>query len=172
MKVAEYDERLLVCHECGGDFLYSVDDQKRDEREGRDLPSKCHRCRSGQKPQGQRPQQSRQMSGGREGGRIFHGRQRGAHSEEYRSPSFPVESETDTIYRSPGFSEGGDQSRFRDRNQQGGGGRQSSRSSSRQRYQIVCSNCGKNDSIPFRPSPGRPVFCHDCYETQKPSDKR
>lgn len=30
-------------------------------------------------------------------------------------------------------------------------------------YEIVCSRCGKVESIPFEPKHDRPVFCNDCY---------
>ena len=34
----------------------------------------------------------------------------------------------------------------------------------RKDYEITCSKCGEKDHIPFRPSPGRDVFCHACFE--------
>jgi CxxC-x17-CxxC domain-containing protein len=33
----------------------------------------------------------------------------------------------------------------------------------RQRFQIVCQQCGKEDTVPFRPSGNRPVLCGDCF---------
>lgn len=30
-------------------------------------------------------------------------------------------------------------------------------------YEIVCSKCGKIESIPFEPHHDRPVFCGECY---------
>lgn len=38
----------------------------------------------------------------------------------------------------------------------GGGG-------DRQRYEITCDQCGKTDSVPFKPSTGRPVLCGECF---------
>jgi CxxC-x17-CxxC domain-containing protein len=26
-----------------------------------------------------------------------------------------------------------------------------------------CSECGKETTVPFRPAPGRPVFCRECF---------
>ena len=37
----------------------------------------------------------------------------------------------------------------------------------RQRFEIVCTNCGKTDRVPFKPAPGRPVFCGECHGAQK-----
>lgn len=33
----------------------------------------------------------------------------------------------------------------------------------RQRFEITCDQCGKADSVPFKPSTGRPVLCGDCF---------
>jgi CxxC-x17-CxxC domain-containing protein len=29
--------------------------------------------------------------------------------------------------------------------------------------QVVCSGCGKQTTVPFRPTQGRPVFCRECF---------
>lgn len=42
----------------------------------------------------------------------------------------------------------------------GGGG-------DRQRYDIVCDQCGKADSVPFKPSSGRPVLCSECFSASR-----
>jgi len=31
----------------------------------------------------------------------------------------------------------------------------------------VCSSCGKETVLPFRPTQGRPVFCRECFGEQK-----
>jgi CxxC-x17-CxxC domain-containing protein len=33
----------------------------------------------------------------------------------------------------------------------------------RQRFEIKCDQCGKTDSVPFKPSAGRPVLCSECF---------
>jgi len=38
----------------------------------------------------------------------------------------------------------------------------------RKLYSATCANCGKAAEVPFQPSAGRPVYCQDCYRTQKP----
>ena len=35
--------------------------------------------------------------------------------------------------------------------------------SRRQMFPAVCSDCGKETSVPFEPRQGRPVYCSDCY---------
>lgn len=44
-------------------------------------------------------------------------------------------------------------------NGRGGGARQS--------FEITCSQCGKKDTVPFQPRGDRPVFCRDCFRTQR-----
>jgi len=31
-------------------------------------------------------------------------------------------------------------------------------------YTAICSNCGKECQVPFRPTNGKPVYCSDCFE--------
>jgi CxxC-x17-CxxC domain-containing protein len=47
----------------------------------------------------------------------------------------------------------------------GGGSRQST--GERQRFDITCDQCGKSDSVPFKPSSGRPVLCSDCFSASR-----
>ena len=30
-----------------------------------------------------------------------------------------------------------------------------------------CSHCGRETTVPFRPTQGRPVFCRECFQTRK-----
>ena len=48
----------------------------------------------------------------------------------------------------------------------GGGGRGFGRGDDRPRemFKTVCSNCGKDCEVPFRPTTGKPVYCSDCFE--------
>jgi CxxC-x17-CxxC domain-containing protein len=39
----------------------------------------------------------------------------------------------------------------------------SAHSGNRERFEITCSQCGKTDHVPFKPSSGRPVLCGDCF---------
>lgn len=172
MDTSEFDERLLVCQECDGDFIYTIEEQKRDAQENREMPRKCRRCRSGGGGKSQQARQSQSRRNARNGGRDRgRSRARDPFREEYRSPSFR-NNPSDGMYRGPAFSSS-DPSRQRERGQSGGGGRGHGRpGGSRQRYQIKCSKCGRNDTIPFKPSPNRPVFCHECYEAQRLEERK
>lgn len=35
-------------------------------------------------------------------------------------------------------------------------------------YKAICSNCGKECEVPFRPTNGKPVYCSDCFEKMGP----
>ncbi len=44
-----------------------------------------------------------------------------------------------------------------------GGGRSNDRGD-RPMFTAICSNCGKECQVPFRPTNGKPVYCSDCFE--------
>ena len=37
----------------------------------------------------------------------------------------------------------------------------------REMHKAVCSSCGQDCEVPFKPTDGRPVYCKDCYKNQK-----
>lgn len=37
----------------------------------------------------------------------------------------------------------------------------------RKMHKAVCSECGKECEVPFKPTQGKPVFCKDCYQKKK-----
>jgi len=42
-------------------------------------------------------------------------------------------------------------------------GRSSFRSGMREMHKAVCADCGMECEVPFKPTPGRPVYCRECY---------
>jgi CxxC-x17-CxxC domain-containing protein len=42
----------------------------------------------------------------------------------------------------------------------------------RQRFEITCDQCGKTDTVPFKPSTGRPVLCGDCFSASRAAQPR
>jgi len=38
----------------------------------------------------------------------------------------------------------------------------------REMHKAVCSDCGKACEVPFEPTPGKPVYCEECWEKHKP----
>ncbi|NLB74633.1 MAG: zinc-binding protein, partial [Firmicutes bacterium] len=52
--------------------------------------------------------------------------------------------------------------RGRERTERRGGRREE-----REMFQAVCARCGAQTSVPFKPRPDRPVYCRDCYQTNR-----
>lgn len=50
------------------------------------------------------------------------------------------------------------------RRNQNGGGRPA-----HQMYEVICDGCGRTTQVPFQPRGDRPVYCRDCFETQRQS---
>jgi CxxC-x17-CxxC domain-containing protein len=45
-------------------------------------------------------------------------------------------------------------------------------SAPRQLYPATCSECGQTTEVPFNPTPGKPVYCRDCFQARKSSSPR
>lgn len=41
----------------------------------------------------------------------------------------------------------------------------------REFFKAVCSDCGKECEVPFKPTQGRPVYCRDCFRKHQPADR-
>ena len=55
---------------------------------------------------------------------------------------------------------------------EGGNGGYASRgyeSGTREMFSATCSSCGSEARVPFRPSGAKPVYCSDCFATQRRS---
>ena len=49
----------------------------------------------------------------------------------------------------------------------GGGGGRGGDGGFRESFEVVCASCGVTTTVPFKPTGARPVYCRDCYRTQK-----
>jgi CxxC-x17-CxxC domain-containing protein len=52
------------------------------------------------------------------------------------------------------------------RNQNAGGGA-AAPSFQRAETKTTCSQCGKETTVPFRPTQGRPVYCRECFQQRR-----
>ncbi len=43
-------------------------------------------------------------------------------------------------------------------------GRGRSRDRDRKMYKAICDKCGKECQVPFQPTPGKPIYCDNCFE--------
>ncbi|MCD6229618.1 MAG: DNA-directed RNA polymerase [Candidatus Diapherotrites archaeon] len=42
----------------------------------------------------------------------------------------------------------------------------------REMHKAICSECGNECEVPFKPVDGRPVYCRDCYQKRRNNFKR
>ncbi|NIO22237.1 MAG: hypothetical protein GTN76_16295 [Candidatus Aenigmarchaeota archaeon] len=35
-------------------------------------------------------------------------------------------------------------------------------------HRATCADCGKETTVPFKPSEDRPVYCRECYQKHRP----
>ncbi|MDQ2816813.1 MAG: zinc-ribbon domain containing protein [Candidatus Eremiobacteraeota bacterium] len=52
-----------------------------------------------------------------------------------------------------------------DRPRYGGGG--ASGGGQREMFRTTCSSCGKTAEVPFQPRGDKPVYCRDCFQSQR-----
>jgi CxxC-x17-CxxC domain-containing protein len=93
----DFQDKVLVCRDCGKEFLFSAGEQSFYAEKGfQNEPTRCRNCRAARK-----------------GG--------SAASAESSGPA-------------------------------------------RTLFSAVCSECGKETQVPFKPTPGKPVYCRECFQ--------
>lgn len=50
----------------------------------------------------------------------------------------------------------------------GGGFRRNNNFGPRQMHKAICSDCGKECEVPFKPTEGKPVYCRECFAKRNP----
>jgi CxxC-x17-CxxC domain-containing protein len=138
-----FSDKTLTCRDCGRPFEFTAGEQEFYASRGfTNEPSRCPECRA-----------ARKASGGdsRSGGQS-NTRDNGSYSDGGYSSGGGYGS--DGGYSSGGRS-GGNRGGY-------GGSREP-----RQMYTATCSSCGKEAQVPFQPTSGKPVYCSDCFATQR-----
>jgi CxxC-x17-CxxC domain-containing protein len=74
---------------------------------------------------------------------------------------------TNTPGRCPDCRAARKQSNRGQRNFYGENGDRFSERETRQMYSITCSSCGNEAQVPFQPRDDRPVYCSNCYQSQR-----
>ncbi len=59
------------------------------------------------------------------------------------------------------------QARKQSRNGGGGGGGFRPRDNNRQQFPATCAACGRETTVPFEPTAGKPVYCRDCFQQRR-----
>ena len=50
---------------------------------------------------------------------------------------------------------------------QSGGGNGGGRGGLREMFSVTCSSCGQAAEVPFQPRGDKPVYCRDCFQSQR-----
>ena len=66
-----------------------------------------------------------------------------------------------------GYSSGGSSGGYGGGSGGGGGGGYGRDRGPREMFSATCSSCGKEAQVPFRPTSGKPVYCSDCFRSQR-----
>ena len=66
-----------------------------------------------------------------------------------------------------GYSAGGGGGGGGGYNGGGGGGGYGRDRGPREMFAATCSSCGREAQVPFRPTSGKPVYCSDCFRSQR-----
>ena len=132
-----YNDKNLTCADCGQEFVFTASEQDFYSQRGFTEPRRCPSCRA-----------SRKAARNSEGGSSYGGGGGGGYSSSGG-------------YSSGGYSSGAG-------SYGGGGGGYGERDRGpREMFAATCSSCGKEAQVPFRPTSGKPVYCSDCFRSQR-----
>ena len=140
-----FTDKTLVCVDCGSDFTFTAGEQEFYSQKGfTNEPRRCPNCR-----------QSKKSQRNEGGSRVSYGSSR----DSYGSSRDSYGSSRDSYGSSSRSSSGG----------YGGGSRGAAGGAGGQRemFEAVCAECGKTTTVPFKPTQGRPVYCRDCFQSQR-----
>ena len=135
-----YGDKVVTCADCSQDFVFTASEQEFYASRGFTEPRRCPSCRA-----------SRKAARGDTGGGSYGG------GTGYGDRGGGGGSGTGFGDRGTGYgdSSGG----------YGGGGGYSR--GPREMFTATCSSCGKEASVPFRPTSGKPVYCSDCFALRR-----
>ncbi len=133
-----YNDKNLTCADCGQEFVFTASEQDFYAQRGFTEPRRCPSCRASRKA-------ARNANGG------------GGAGSSYGSYGAGGGYSAGGGYGSGG---GGGYS-------SGGGGGYGRDRGPREMFSATCSNCGKEAQVPFRPTSGKPVYCSDCFRSQR-----
>lgn len=139
-----YSDKNLTCADCGQEFVFTASEQDFYAQRGFTEPRRCASCRASRKA-------ARNSNGGGTGGGSSYG--------SYGAGGG---------YSAGGYSAGGSYSSGGGGGSYGGGGGGYGRDRGpREMFSATCSSCGKEAQVPFRPTSGKPVYCSDCFRSQR-----
>jgi CxxC-x17-CxxC domain-containing protein len=133
-------DKTLTCSDCGMEFAFTEREQAFYAEKGFTEPRRCGSCRASRKAA---------RSGGDSG---------------FGGGSYSGGGDDSGYGGGGGYSAAGSSAGYGD-----GGGGYGNRSSSgpREMFAATCSSCGREAKVPFRPTNGKPVYCSDCFRSQR-----
>jgi CxxC-x17-CxxC domain-containing protein len=135
-------DKNLTCSDCGMEFAFTEREQAFYAEKGFSEPRRCPSCRASRKAA--RSGGDSSFSGG-----SYASGGGGGYDSGYGGGGGG--------YSAGGYGGGG-----------GGGGGFGNRSSGpREMFTATCSSCGREARVPFRPTNGKPVYCSDCFRSQR-----
>lgn len=139
-----YEDKTIVCVDCNAEFKFTAEEQKQfAERGFTNGPKRCKTCRDARK--------ASQTSGNRANGNTLSGNSGGG------------ERAANGARGGYGRGAGGGG---------GGGGGRSFGAGPKQMFPATCAACGKQTEVPFKPSGARPVYCRECFQSQRAASGR
>jgi CxxC-x17-CxxC domain-containing protein len=151
-------DKTLTCSDCNTEFAYTEREQAFYAEKGFTEPRRCPSCRASRKAA---------RSGG-DGGSYSSG---GSYSGGGYDSGYGGGSAGGGGYSSGGYDGGGAGGYGGGGGGGyggGGGGGYGNRSSGpREMFAATCSGCGREAKVPFKPTNGKPVYCSDCFRTQR-----
>ena len=85
--------------------------------------------------------------------------------------TFPFSEREQEYYRERNLSHPKRCKPCRDSRRANFGPRQGTGGEDREKFEIICDQCGKPDSVPFKPAPGRPVLCSYCFSASRAQNR-
>ncbi len=136
-----YNDKNLTCADCSQEFVFTASEQDFYAQRGFTEPRRCPSCRASRKA-------ARNASGG--GGSSSYGSYGAGGGYSAGGSSGGGYSDGGSSYGGGGGGGGG----YRDRGP-------------REMFSATCSSCGREAQVPFRPTSGKPVYCSDCFRSQR-----
>ncbi|MBI4512034.1 MAG: zinc-ribbon domain containing protein [Deltaproteobacteria bacterium] len=157
----EFQDRQLTCIDCGESFLFSAGEQEFYAKKGfKEEPKRCRPCREARKvKRGPAGSSGTAAAGGRAMG--MRSANRGMGDDEGHGNQVPSrdDHDEDNIGNRLPPSRGP----MEPRDFGGPRGAAGTSRGPREMHEATCAQCGGVARVPFRPVPGRPVYCRDCY---------
>jgi len=159
-----FEDKQLVCQDCGDAFVFTVDQQQFYADKGWDKdPRRCKPCAD-----------KRKAERNAEGGGAPRGNFGGAREDRQMYPitcddcGQPGEVPFQPTQGKPVYCRNCKTARM---NAEGGGNTFSGGArgprEERQMFKITCDSCGQPGEVPFQPMQGKPVLCRNCFAQKR-----